>query len=117
MPSELENYYLKQSEPIQSCLLALRSIIMGISPLITHERKYQIPFFYYKGKKLSYLWVNKKKLQLGFIEDKCLQEPVEGVKLKDRYQSIIINPHEDIPIEIIVENLKALIHLYDNSDK
>lgn len=116
MPSELENYYLKQTEPVQSCLLALRSIIMGISPLITHERKYQIPFFYYKGKKLSYLWVNKKKLQLGFIEDKCLQEPVEGMKLKDRYQSIIINPREDIPVEIIVENLQALIHLYDNSD-
>lgn len=114
MPSELENYYLKQTEPIQSCLLAIKSIIMSINPLITHERKYQIPFFYYKGKKLSYLWVTKKKLQVGFIEDKCLQEPIEGVRLKDRYQSIIVNPNEDIPMEIIVENLKGLIHLYDN---
>ncbi len=116
MPSELENYYLKQTEPIQGCLLALKSIIMGISPLITHERKYQIPFFYYKGKKLSYLWVTKKKLQVGFVEDKCLQKPIEGVRLKDRYQSIIVNPNEDIPVEIILENLKGLIKLYDGLD-
>jgi hypothetical protein len=116
MPSELENYYLKQTEPIQGCLLALKSIIMGINPLITHERKYQIPFFYYKGKKLSYLWVTKKKLQVGFIEDKCLQEAIEGLRLKDRYQSIVVNPNEDIPIEIIVENLNRLMQLYDDLD-
>ena len=116
MPSELENYYLKQTKPIQSCLLALKSIIMGISPLITHERKYQIPFFYYKGRKLAYLWVTKKKLQVGFIEDKCLQEPIEGVRLKDRYQSIIVNPNEDIPIEVILGNLNGLINSYDNLD-
>ncbi|RYU96485.1 DUF1801 domain-containing protein [Emticicia agri] len=114
MPSELENYYLKQTEPIQSCLLALKNIIMSIHPLITHERKYQIPFFYYKGKKLAYLWVTRKKLQVGFIEDKCLQEPIEGVRLKDKYQSIIVNPNEDIPMGVIVRNLKDLIHLYDN---
>lgn len=116
MPSELENYYLKQTEPVQSCLLALKSIIMGINPQITHERKYQIPFFYYKGKKLSYLWVTRKKLQVGFIEDKCLQEPIAGIRLKDRYQSIIVNPTEDIPFEIIVGNLNRLIQLYDNLD-
>jgi hypothetical protein len=114
MPSELESYYQKQSEPIQSCLLALKAIIMGINPLITHERKYQIPFFYYKGRKLSYLWVNKRKLQVGFIEDKCLQKPLEGVRIKDRYRHIIVNPKEDIPIEIIIENLRNLIRLYDN---
>jgi hypothetical protein len=116
MPSALENYYLKQNEPIQGCLLALRSIIMGISPLITHERKYQIPFFYYKGMKLSYLWVTKKKIQVGFIEDKCLQKPVEGKRLKDKYQSIIINPDADIPVEVILENLYRLILTYDESD-
>ncbi|MBA4852482.1 DUF1801 domain-containing protein [Emticicia sp. BO119] len=116
MPSDLENYYLKQNEPIQSCLLALRVIIMDLYPLITHQRKYQIPFFYYKEKKLAYLWVTKKKVQIGFIEDKCLQKPIEGVRLKDQYQSIIINPNEDIPIEVIVENLKTLMHLYDGLD-
>jgi hypothetical protein len=116
MPSVLENYYLKQPELIQGCLLALRSIIMGISPLITHERKYQIPFFYYKGKKLAYLWVTKKKIQVGFIEDKCLQVPVGGIRLKDRYQSIILSPDTDIPVEIILENLNRLILRYDELD-
>ncbi|WP_337040408.1 DUF1801 domain-containing protein [Emticicia sp. 17c] len=114
MLTELENYYFRQSEPIQSCLLALKGIVMGVNASITHERKYQIPFFYYKGKKLAYLWVTKKKIQMGFIEDKSLQNPVDGIKPKDKYQSIIIKPNEDIPLDIILQNLDRLIHLYEN---
>jgi len=30
MNRELENYYLKQPEPIRGCLLALKSIILSI---------------------------------------------------------------------------------------
>ena len=116
MPTALETYYLKQSEPMQGCILAMRDIILCISPHITHERKFQIPFFYYKGKKLAYLWVTKKRLQVGFVEDKCLQAPIPGVRLKDKYQSMQLNPAEDIPIEIILENLNRLIHLYDTQD-
>lgn len=116
MPTALETYYLKQPEPMQSCILAMKGIILSISPYITHERKFQIPFFLYKGKKLAYLWVTKKRLQVGFIEDKCLQMPIPGVRLKDKYQSIQLNPDENIPIDIILENINRLIDLYDHMD-
>lgn len=101
---------------MQGCLLAMRDIILGISPHIIHERKFQIPFFLYKGKKLVYLWVTKKRLQVGFVEDKCLQKPIPGTKLKDKYQSMQLNPAEDIPLEIILEKIYRLIKLYDNID-
>jgi hypothetical protein len=111
----LDNYYLKQPEPMQSCLLALKDIILGLDKNITHQRRFQIPFFYYKDKKLSYLWVTKKKLQMGFIEDKNIHPKKEGVKLKDKYESMIINPQADIPIELIIQKLNERIALYKNS--
>ncbi len=104
---------MKQPEPTQGCLLALKKIILELDPNITQQRKFQIPFFYYKDKKLCYLWVNKKKLQLGFVEDKTIHPRKEGVKLKDKYESIIIDPNKDIHIKMIVRNLKKTIKLYD----
>jgi len=115
MTTLLENYYLKQPEPIQGCLLALKSIILGVNGHITHERKYQIPFFYYKGKKLCFLWVTRKKLLIGFVEDRTLQELVPGIRRKDRMETMQLDPDADIPIDIILENLDRLIRLYDLS--
>ena len=114
MEQQLNHYYLKQPEPIQGCLLALKDIILGLDKSITHQRRFQIPFFYYNDKKLSYLWVTKKKIQIGFIEDKSIHPKKEGLRLKDKYQSIIIDPHADIPIELIIQELNKKIALYRN---
>ena len=114
MSQELENYYLRQPEPIQGCLLALRKIILSVDDRITQERKYQIPFFYYRGKKLCYLWVNRKKLLLGFIVDKTIYPVVAGIKRKDDFETIQIDPNADIPVKIIQENLLQRIKLYES---
>ena len=60
MSAELEDYYLKFSEHYQGCLLALKLIILSVDENITHERKFQIPNFSYKGKHLAFLWMNLK---------------------------------------------------------
>ncbi len=104
---------MKQPEPIQGCLLALKSIILEVDPNITQQRKFQIPFFYYKDKKLCYLWVTKKKIQMGFAEDKSIHPKKEGVKLKDKYEHLIIDANKDIPVKLIVRNLKKTIKLYN----
>jgi len=105
----LEAYYLSKPEPYQSCLLALRDIILRVDPDICPERKFQVPFFTYKGKKLGYLWLNQKKLMLGFCIDKSLQPVTEGVKPKDQYESVRIDPTADLPVEMIIEKLNAYI--------
>jgi hypothetical protein len=101
----LESYYLSKPEPYQSCLLALKDVIMRYNPGICHERKFQIPFFTYKGKKLGYLWLNGKKLMLGFCMDKSLIRFAPGEKVKDKYESIRIDPNADLPMEFILEKL------------
>ena len=105
MTTTLESYYLSKPEPYQSCLLALRDIILRANPAICHERKFQIPFFTYKNKKLGYLWLNQKKLMLGFCLDKSLQGAIAGTKPKDKYESVRIDPNADIPIDMIMEKL------------
>lgn len=109
MNSKLENYYLSKPEPYQGCLLALRDIILNAHAGIVHERKFQIPFFSYRGMKLGYLWLNKKKLMIGFCTDKRLLHFPENVKPKDRYESFQIDPEQDIPVEMILEKINTYI--------
>ena len=115
MTTTLENYYLSKPEPYQSCLLALKAIVLAANPGICHERKFQIPFFTYRGKKLGYLWLNGKKLMIGFCLDKSLQPVVPNVKPKDMYESFRIDPNADIPIDIIQERINYYISLIDKS--
>ena len=115
MNAELEDYYLKHPEPVRGCLFALKQIIMSVSDQVRHERKYQVPFFSYKGKKLGFIWMNRKKLILGFITDKSVLLPVEGVRLKDQLETIQIDPNADLPKEMIVTKIKELIRLYEKN--
>lgn len=114
MNSKLENYYLSKPEPYQGCLLALCQFILSVHPGIVHERKFQIPFFTYKGKKLGYLWLNGKKLMLGFCLDKSLREVIPGIKPKDQYESFQIDKDEDLPIALITEKLHYYLDRIDH---
>jgi len=115
MTTTLESYYLSKPEPYQSCLLALRDFILRVDSQICHERKFQIPFFTYKGKKIAYLWLDHKKLKLGFCLDKSLQEIIPDIKPKDKYESIQIDPSADLPVDIIIQKLTTYIALIDQT--
>jgi len=117
MNAELENYYLKHPEPIRGCLLALKQIIMSVSDQVTHERKFQLPFFSYKGMKLGFLWMNRKKLILGFITDKRILLPEPGIKHTDKLEMIQIDPNADLPKEMIVTKILQLIMKYEENQK
>jgi hypothetical protein len=110
-----DNYYLKHSEPIQGCLFALKRLILGADKRISETRKYQVPFFYYKEKKLCFLWVNRKKLMLGFVTDKSIFPVVGGSKRKDEMEMIQIDPNSDLPVEMILKRIEVLIILYESA--
>ena len=109
----LDDYYLKFPEPYQGCLLSLKHIILSVDEQITHERKYQIPFFLYKGRKLAFLWVTRKKLMLGFVTDKSILVSPDGTKMKDQIEMIQVDPTADIPKEMIIARLNEQIHKYN----
>lgn len=117
MNTSSDDYYLKHPEPWQSCLLALKYMIMKVDGTITHEMVYQIPLFTYKGYRLAFLWITRKKLVLGFITDKKVLPLVNGKKQKDRYEMMEIDPNADLPKEIIEDKIQQRIRLYDERSK
>lgn len=117
MNASSDDYYLKHPEPWQSCLLALKYMIMKVDGNIMHEMAYQIPFFTYKGYRLAFLWITRKKLALGLITDKKVLPLINGKKQKDQYEMIEIDPNADLPKDRIVDKIQQRIKLYDAKSK
>ncbi|MFT3749436.1 MAG: DUF1801 domain-containing protein [Agriterribacter sp.] len=109
----LDYYYDKQDTATKECLLALKAIILSIDKNIVHTRKYQIPFFTYHTFNLGFLWIHRRKVLVGFVEDgKLLPPPVSGRK-KDKVITIEIDPAKDIPVDVIKHNILDLVRQYD----
>ncbi len=114
--NELENFYLKQHEPIRSCYLALREIILAQDNYITNEWKYGSSFFYYKGKMFCYLWYHKKLKQpyLAFVEGNRFDEPFLIQENRARMKIMLLDPNQDLPINDLNSILKQALDLYRN---
>ena len=85
---------------------------MSVDSEIAAVRKYQIPFFCYKGLNIAFLWVHRKKILVGFVEDKRTFHQLSEQK-KDLITTMEINPMEDIPVKVIVQNIKELLNKYN----
>lgn len=109
-------YYLNQTEPNKSCLLALRDIILNTDPNISETRKYGMPCFTYKNKMFCYLWTDKKTHEpyILFVEGKRLDHPMLETGSRSRMKTLPISPTEDLPIETIHLLLNEALNLYRN---
>ena len=112
----LDNYYEKQELATKECLFALKSIILSVDKNIVHVRKYQIPFFYYNQFKIGFLWIHKKKILIGCVEDRKFLSLSSKRPRNDNVWTIEINPFENIPINIIKSNFNELIKRYNTID-
>lgn len=115
---ELDDFYLQQDEPIKSCLLALRGIILSQDKEVSNTWKYGMPFFCYKGKMFCYLWVHKKYKQpyIGIVEGKRFDHPDLIIENRSRMKIMLLNPTKDLPIQKIETILQQAINLYKNGD-
>jgi len=114
MISDLDNFYLQHSEPVNSCLLALRGIILKQDSNITAEWKYRMPFFCYKGKMFCYLWVHKTSHQpyIGIVEGKRIDHPNLIIEKRSRMKIMQFDPNQDLPVDTIEGILKQALDLY-----
>jgi Domain of unknown function (DU1801) len=114
MVNNLDNFYLQKEEPVKSCLLALREIILAQDKDITAAWKYGMPFFCYKGKMFCYLWVHKKLNQpyLGIVEGKHIHHPQLITEKRSRMKTMLFDANKDLPIKTIKAILKKAVDLY-----
>lgn len=111
---QLDDFYLKQEEPVKGVFLALKDIILKQDHEITHVLKYGMPFFCYKGKMFCYLWIHKKHKQpyIGIVEGKHFDEPFLIQEARSRMKIMILNPNEDLPLEQIENIIQKALNLY-----
>jgi Domain of unknown function (DU1801) len=112
--SALDNFYLQQDEPIKSCFLALKEIILSQDKDITNSWKYGMPFFCYKGKMFCYLWVHKKYKQpyIGIVEGKRFDHPNLIIENRSRMKIMLLDPNKDLPLKAIKMILRQALNLY-----
>lgn len=114
MLQPIDEFYLKQEEPVKSCFLALRSIILSLDKNLSSALKYGMPFFCYKEKMFCYLWIHKKYKQpyIGIVEGKKIDHPELLLEKRSRMKIFLIDPTADLPVETIEDILKQALHLY-----
>jgi hypothetical protein len=114
MLRDIDNFYLQKEEPVKSCLIALREIILRQDKDINAAWKYRMPFFCYKGKMFCWLWVHKiyKQPYLGLVEGKHLNHPGLIKGKRSRMKIFLIEPEKDLPIKTIEKLLQQALNLY-----
>lgn len=116
--SEIDNFSPNQLEPNQSCLMALREIILSQNEYISEVWQYQMPFFFYQDKRFCYLWVDKKTNQpyLGVVDGNQINHPDFIQEKRAKMKIMQFDPAEDLPIETIEEVLQMAIKFLSKSD-
>jgi len=114
MTQELHLYYSSKEEPHQSCLLALRRIILDQDKNVNETRKWGMPCFCYKKRMFCYLWTDKKTDEpyLLLVEGKHLDHPELEAGDRSRMKIFRVNPEQDLPIERITDILQKALDLY-----
>jgi hypothetical protein len=114
MIPDIDHYYLNKTEPTQSCLLALRNIILRQDPNITETQKYGMPCFCYQKKICCYLWTDKKTDHpyLLMVKGKHLVRPELEAGKRSRMKIFRVDPNQDLPIKTIEAILQQSLDLY-----
>jgi hypothetical protein len=117
MQEDLDNFYLSKQEPVKSCLLALKELILAEDPNITTAWKYRMPFFCYKGKMLCYLWVREKTGEpyLGLVDGNKIDHPALLAEKRSRMKIMLFNANKDLPREIVSSLLKQSINIREEN--
>ena len=115
MHQQTNNFYLQKEEPVKSCLLALRDIILNYNKEITEVLKYGMPCFCYKGKQFCYLWTDKKTKQpyILIVEGRKIEHPKLIAGDRVRMKILLIDPAKDIPIKTIHKIFDMAIKFYN----
>ncbi len=111
-----DTFYFDKEEPQKSCLLVMRTIVLGYDTHISETTKYGMPCFCYKGKMFCYLWMDKKSQEPYFlmVEGKHLNHPTLETGSRARMKIFRLDPNKDLPITTINLIMNQALDLYRN---
>lgn len=117
--SEKDLFYFEKDEPIRSCLLALRNIILEQDKNMLKTKKYGMPCFCINKKPLSYLWLDKKSGDpyLLFVDGNLLDHPLLHKGKRKKMKILNLNPSIDLQKQLINSLLQKAINLKKTNQK
>ena len=112
--SVTDAFFDKQEEPNKSVFLFLKQFITNYHSEITLHKKWGLPYFYFKGKPLCYLWKDKKTNEpyISFAKGPQLHHPALIQGDRKIFKVLPINPKRDIDVVLIQEILTEAIKNY-----
>lgn len=119
MLEKRDAFYLQLEEPVSSCLLALRKIILSQHQGIKEEWKYGMPFFYYNRKMLCYLWVQKKtnKPYIGLADGNKINHPELIAEKRKRMKIMLFDAGKNLPLKKIQKIIELAIEVIENTSR
>ncbi|MGY5353042.1 DUF1801 domain-containing protein [Wenyingzhuangia sp. IMCC45533] len=114
MINSLDYFYLDQQEPVKSCLLALKQIILNYDSDIESKWYYRLPCFMYQNQIFCYLWVDKKTgfPYIAIGKGVKIDHPALLIEKRTFTKRMLIDPKRDIPIKNIHEIFDKVKALY-----
>jgi hypothetical protein len=111
---KIDNYFLSLPEPHQSCLLFLRSFLLGYSEQITEKRSFNTPFYHYKGKALCFISYDPKSriIYISFTRGFLIDHPNLVSEGRKQHKVFYADPEKDIDVESLTEILDRARSLY-----
>lgn len=113
MKEKYDDYFTSKEEPLQSCLLALRHIILETDTAISEDLKWNIPCFSYKHKMLCFLNIEKRSNipYILFVNGDEMDHPQLEQGERKQMKIFRVSPSEDIPIGSIQKLMNQAITL------
>ncbi|WP_044403452.1 DUF1801 domain-containing protein [Lacinutrix sp. Hel_I_90] len=111
-----EEYILKQPEPYRSILMHLQVLIEQTIPEIELKYKWQLPFYYYKGKPFCYFNASHKKefVDVGFVKGTLIKKHQEYqiTEKRKKMMSLRYQSLEMIADLVLIDVLNDAVRLY-----
>ncbi len=110
----LEEFYENQEEPIKSCFIVVRELLLNSEIELKEHWKYKLPFFYLKDKPFCYLWTDKKTnnpyigFSRGYLSNN--KDLIAGDRKKIKI--FLFDKNEDIPVDTINAIVRSLMKHY-----
>ncbi len=118
----VEHYLIDQTEPYQSIMLYVRSLIFRVLPEVEEKINYNIPFYHHHKKPICYLNILKgtNYVDVAFVQGVFLQEEFPQLKNdnnRKQVRSLQVKSLEELDELMFIELLNKAAILLDDGKK
>ncbi|PBQ31487.1 hypothetical protein CNR22_06820 [Sphingobacteriaceae bacterium] len=113
MQNSVDHYFNSLEEPFRSCLLYLRTFLLGFSDEISEKRSNNTPFYYYRKKSIGFISYDPKTkdIYFSFTNGHKIEHPKLASEGRRKMKIFKVDPEKDVDIDNLREILNSALGL------